>query len=232
MSGTISFADINPGDMPTVQARVFLFTYQNAQHGNVTASLTAEQIAAIKAVEVPLTVVQDPNGKNFGTATWTYNVPDGAFDFLAAGETLTLTYMARVDNNYAPNNETTFMPFTITITGTNDTPTAQPPAASHRADRHRQYRDRYHHGHRHLHRCRPDRPAGRQRGDLQTDRSYHDAKGNDVTASLTPEQLAAILAVEIPLSVVQAAATAITARRPGPTASPTASSTSSPRTRR
>ena len=31
--------------------------------------------------------------------------------------------MARVDNNYAPNNETTFMPFTITITGTNDKPT-------------------------------------------------------------------------------------------------------------
>ena len=51
-------------------------------------------------------MTQDPNGKNFGTASWTYNVPDGAFDFLAAGETLTLTYMARVDNNYAPFNET------------------------------------------------------------------------------------------------------------------------------
>ena len=31
--------------------------------------------------------------------------------------------MARVDNNYAPNNETTFVPFTIVITGTNDKPT-------------------------------------------------------------------------------------------------------------
>src|SRR5205085_7441823 len=54
---------------------------------------------------------------------WTYEVPDGAFDFLAAGETLTLTYMARVDNNYAANNEITFKPITITITGTNDAPT-------------------------------------------------------------------------------------------------------------
>ena len=45
------------------------------------------------------------------------------FDFLAAGETLKLTYLARVDNNFAPNNETTFVPFTIVITGTNDKPT-------------------------------------------------------------------------------------------------------------
>ena len=99
------------------------FTYQNAQHVDVTATLTAEQLAAIKAVEVPLIVVQDPGAKNTGSATWTYNIADGAFDFLAAGETLTLTYMARVDNNYAPNNETTFVPFTIVITGTNDKPT-------------------------------------------------------------------------------------------------------------
>ena len=99
------------------------FAYQNAQHADVTATLTAEQLAAITAVEVPLNVVQDPNGKNIGTATWTYSVADGAFDFLAAGETLTLTYLARVDNNFAPNNETTFVPFTIVITGTNDKPT-------------------------------------------------------------------------------------------------------------
>ena len=116
---------------------------------------------------MPLTVVQDPNGKNIGTATWTYNIADGAFDFLAAGETLTLTYLARVDNNYAPNNETTFVPFTIVITGTNDKPThLRDRRRNHRADRHRQYRDRHRHRHRHFHRCRSDRPSGRQRGDL------------------------------------------------------------------
>ena len=107
---------------------------------DVTATLTAEQLAAITAVEVPLAVVQDPNGKNTGTATWTYNIADGAFDFLADGETLTLTYLARVDNNYAPNNETTFVPFTI------DDHRHQRQAdrrldrrRNHRADRHRQY---------------------------------------------------------------------------------------------
>ena len=52
-------------------------------------------------------MVQDPANNNNGTATWTYSVADGAFDFLAAGEMLTLTYTARVDNNFAPNNEFT-----------------------------------------------------------------------------------------------------------------------------
>ena len=101
------------------------FIYANAQNVDATATLTAEQLAAIKSVdEVPLVVVQDPNGKNTGQATWTYNIADGAFDFLASGETVTLcTYLARVDNNYAPSNETTFVPLTIVITGTNDKPT-------------------------------------------------------------------------------------------------------------
>ena len=171
VSGTVSYADINAGDLPSVSAQFSSFTYKNAQHADVTATLTAEQLAAIKAVEVPLVVVQDPNGKNTGKATWTYNIADGAFDFLAAGETLTLTYLARVDNNYAPNNETTFVPFTIVITGTNDKPTlSRDRRRDHRADRHRQYGRRHRDRHRHLRRRRPDRPSRRERRDLR-DRS-------------------------------------------------------------
>src|SRR5205814_8119121 len=83
---------------------------------------TATERAAIEAVEVPLTVVQDPSNKNNGTATWTYKVPDHAFDFLAEGEKLTLTYVARVDNNFGPANEFNTATFTIEITGTNDDP--------------------------------------------------------------------------------------------------------------
>ena len=67
-------------------------------------------------------VVQAPGNTNTGTATWTYNVPDKALEFLGAGETLTLTYMAEVDSNYAGGNQATLVPFTITITGTNDAP--------------------------------------------------------------------------------------------------------------
>ena len=157
--------------MPTARSSSLRSSIENAQDSDVTASLTAEQIAAIQAVEVPLVVVQDPNGSNTGAATWTYSVADGAFDFLAAGEKLTLTYLARVDNNFAANNEMTFKTFTITITGTNDTPTVATGGDRHRAGRHRQYHDRYHVGHGHLYRCRFDRPSGGERGALATSRS-------------------------------------------------------------
>jgi VCBS repeat-containing protein len=121
-SGTISFADINLGDRPTATATFASFTYQNAQQQNITATLNALQLADIKALEVPLVVVQAPGNSNDGTATWTYSVPNTAVEFLSAGETLTLTYVAEVDSNFPGGNLVTHVPFTITITGTNDAP--------------------------------------------------------------------------------------------------------------
>jgi len=56
------------------------------------------------AVEVPLVVVSRPRrNTNSGFATWTYNVAEGAFDFLADGETLTRPIRGG-PNNDAPNN--------------------------------------------------------------------------------------------------------------------------------
>ncbi|MET0676002.1 MAG: VCBS domain-containing protein [Bradyrhizobium sp.] len=205
VSGNVNYLDINQGDTPTVSTQFSTFTYQSAQGANVTATLTAEQMAAIRAVEIPLVVTQDPNGRNFGTATWTYNAPDGAFDFLAEGETLRLTYLARVDNNYAPNNETTFVPFTIVITGTNDKPTIsstageiteQPGTGNTAIDTITgtiTFADA----------DLTDRPVVSVAISETNPFSYHDAGNHDITANLTPEQLAAILATEVPLSVVQ-----------------------------
>src|SRR5947208_795886 len=209
ISGKVSYADINPGDVPSVQAAFSSFVYANAQKADVTATLTAEQLAAIKAVEVPLSVVQDPNGKNTGQATWTYNIADGAFDFLAAGETLTLTYMARVDNNYAPSNETTFVPFTIVITGTNDKPTlsATGGAVTERIGTGNTAVDTVTGTVTFADVDLTDRPVVSTAISTTDPFRYYDAEGNDVTATLTPAQLAAILAVEVPLSVAQAAGT-------------------------
>lgn len=206
-SGTVSYLDLNVGDTPSVSAQFSSFTYKNAQGVEVTATLTAQQKAAIAAVEVPLVVTQDPNGKNFGTATWTYNVADGAFDFLAAGETLTLTYMARVDNNYAPFNETAFVPFTIVVTGTNDKPTLSATGG--------EITERIGTGNTTINVVSgtvtfgdvdlTDRPVVSVAISTTDPFRYYDAEEIDVTAMLTPEQLAAILAVEVPLSVVQSA---------------------------
>src|SRR5258705_13645450 len=124
VSSIIRFADVNAGDTPTVQTKFDSFTYQDAQHNDVTKMLNAQQLADIAAVQANLLLVPDPGNKNTGSVTWTYSMVDSAFDFIAAGETLTLTYIAQVDNNFALNNETAFKSFTITITrGANDEPT-------------------------------------------------------------------------------------------------------------
>jgi VCBS repeat-containing protein len=118
--GAVNFVDVNANDKPTVSAKFDGSTYTDA-HGN-TLSLNSQQLTDIKAVEVDLAVTAAPGNNNNGSASWNYTVPDGSFDFLAAGETLQLTYTLTVDNNYAPNDESTPLKFTITITGTNDVP--------------------------------------------------------------------------------------------------------------
>lgn len=207
VSGKINFADINAGDLPTVSAKFDKFAYKDANNNDVSATLTAEQLAAVKAVEVPLQVVQDPGNKNTGSATWTYSIADSAFDFLAVGETLTLTYMARVDNNFALNNEFTLLPFTITITGTNDAPTVATAGGTiiERAGTGNTVSDTISGTVTFTDADLTDRPVVSAALSSSEPFKYLDAQGNDITATLTPAQLAAIKAVEVPLSVVQAA---------------------------
>ncbi|MEY9152160.1 VCBS domain-containing protein [Bradyrhizobium japonicum] len=124
ISGRITFVDQNLGDRPTVSislAEAPNYVYKSAGQ-DVTSTLTALQKQDIAATQIQISVVGDAGNNNNGSAVWTYTVPDHVFDFLAAGETLTLTYMVRVDNNFAVSPETTVIPITITITGTNDKP--------------------------------------------------------------------------------------------------------------
>jgi hypothetical protein len=117
----IHYGDVNSGDQPTVSVKFVSFSYTNAQGQPETQNKL--QQADIAAVEVITNAVnQGTLVNNNGTATWTYQVPDGALDFLGAGEKLTLTFNAIVDNNFAPNDQTGSQTFTITITGTNDAP--------------------------------------------------------------------------------------------------------------
>ncbi|TYM00300.1 hypothetical protein FXB40_00190 [Bradyrhizobium rifense] len=122
VGGFFTFLDLNIGDRPTGQITFTSFTYQNAGQQDVTAGLSDLQKADIAATEIVITAVPDSGNANNGSVHWTYSIPDHAFDFLAAGETLTLTYTIRVDNNFTVNNEFATQTFTITITGTNDQP--------------------------------------------------------------------------------------------------------------
>jgi autotransporter-associated beta strand protein len=117
----VDYFDVNSGDQPTVSVKFVSFTYTSAQ--GQPESLNKLQQTDITAVEAITNAVnQGTLVNNNGTATWVYQVPDGALDFLGAGEKLTLTFNAIVDNNFAPNDQTGSQTFTITITGTNDVP--------------------------------------------------------------------------------------------------------------
>ena len=93
VTGEINYADINPGDVPTVKAS-FDFVHlpecaAQRRHGDADGRAACRDRRRWKC---RWAWCRTPTATNTGSATWTYSVPDGAFDFLAAGETLTLTY--------------------------------------------------------------------------------------------------------------------------------------------
>ena len=73
---------------------------------NAMLSLSAASLAA--------------NPSDTHNLTWTFNAGTDAFDYLAAGETLTLTYTITATDNA---NASTTQNVVITINGTNDAPT-------------------------------------------------------------------------------------------------------------
>ncbi|WP_156948629.1 VCBS domain-containing protein [Bradyrhizobium sp. WSM1417] len=125
ISGRITFVDQNLADLPTVSIDLGdapNFVYKNAGQQDVTGALSALQKQDIAATQIQISVAAAAGNNNNGSAVWTYTIPDHVFDFLAAGETLTLTYKVRVNNNFSVNPEASTIDITITITGTNDKP--------------------------------------------------------------------------------------------------------------
>nr|WP_249812748.1 VCBS domain-containing protein [Bradyrhizobium sp. 141] len=210
VSGRITFVDQNLGDRPTVSVSLDdapNYVYKNAGQQDVTGSLSALQKQDIAATQIQISVVADSANNNNGSAVWTYTIPDNVFDFLAAGETLTLTYKVRVDTNFAVNPESKFVPITITITGTNDKPTVATSGGT--------VIEKVGTGNEALDTITgtvaftdvdlTDRPIVSAALSSTQPFKYLDAQGHDITATLTPEQRAAIAAVEVPLTVVQGA---------------------------
>src|SRR6202035_1847367 len=57
-----------------------------------------------------------------GSVGFSYSAPDSSFDFLAAGQTLTVRYTVTVTDN---SNVSSSQPVTFTITGSNDAPAVE-----------------------------------------------------------------------------------------------------------
>jgi VCBS repeat-containing protein len=109
-SGAVTFTDVDLSDHHTV---------------TVTGVATLGTISGLPSTATMLTWfslggLTDTTGTGTGGSdAWSFSAQDKSFDYLAAGETVTLTYTVQVDDGHGG---VVTQPVTITVTGTNDTP--------------------------------------------------------------------------------------------------------------
>ncbi|MET3595343.1 VCBS repeat-containing protein, partial [Mesorhizobium shonense] len=113
-SGTIIFTDADLSDTHTVAAGAASFIWSGGD-------LTAGQQSTLAAAGSIAFNESDSTGTGIGAIDWAYHITDSAIDFLASGQTLTVSYDVTVTDN---NGATSTQPVTITISGANDTPVA------------------------------------------------------------------------------------------------------------
>jgi VCBS repeat-containing protein len=85
----------------------------------VTTGLDLDE-TALKALVTPGAVTKD-SGDSDGSVTLSFSAASTAFDYLADGESLTITYTVEIDDGETERNTAT-QTFVVTITGTNDAP--------------------------------------------------------------------------------------------------------------
>jgi VCBS repeat-containing protein len=117
-TGTLAFTDVDLTDSHTVSQAAPNFAWSDAG-GNPLDLTTAQQTALATASTLALSE-SDSTGAGSGSIGFSYSAADSSFDFLAAGETLSVTYNVTVTDN---NGLTSTQPVTVTVTGTNDAPT-------------------------------------------------------------------------------------------------------------
>src|SRR5207248_286675 len=109
-SGTLTVNDPDLSD--TVSS-----TVTGVVLGGTTGGLASADVLSMLSVTPTSGLAADPaDTHNLG---WSFNSGSQAFDFLAVGESLTLTYTVQSTDNHAASDTQSV---TITITGTNDAP--------------------------------------------------------------------------------------------------------------
>ncbi|MDG5467960.1 Ig-like domain-containing protein [Deltaproteobacteria bacterium IMCC39524] len=108
----VTFTDIDLADVDH-SASITDVTYSG-----VFTGLTLDKAALIDLISVG--TVTKAEGSDAGSLTLTFEAGSTAFDYLADGEIVTLTYTAEVDDG---DGDTDTQNFVVEITGTNDVPT-------------------------------------------------------------------------------------------------------------
>jgi VCBS repeat-containing protein len=119
-SGTLTFTDVDLTDTHEASTSAPTFAWSGG-------ALTAAQQTALAAASTLKLSETDSTGSGAGSIAFSYSAADKTFDFLAAGQTLDITYNVTVtDNNGVSSTE----PVTITINRTNDAPVITSGAAA------------------------------------------------------------------------------------------------------
>ncbi|MGZ5834691.1 MAG: tandem-95 repeat protein [Xanthobacteraceae bacterium] len=119
LAGTLTFFDPEVQQSHTIATAVSGPVWSGAGNGN---DIPTETVAAI-ATAFTAHIATDTTGTGYGEIAWNFDASDQLFDFLADGETLTLTYDVTVTDNNQPSHATSqTQTVTIVITGTNDQP--------------------------------------------------------------------------------------------------------------
>jgi len=115
--GTVTFADVDLTDTHQVTQSSAIFDWSGG-------TLTSIQINDLTNASARTLVPHDSTGTGSGSVDWTYKITDSALDFLADGQTLTVTYDITVADyhNGVATGTSSSQTVTVTYTGSNDEP--------------------------------------------------------------------------------------------------------------
>ncbi len=111
-SGSIAFADPDLDDHHSITPSGPTFAWSGG-------SLSASKVTALTSASALQLTETDSTGTGSGSVAWTYSAADKTFDFLAAGQTLTVTYALTIADGHGGS---VVQNIVETITGTNDAP--------------------------------------------------------------------------------------------------------------
>jgi VCBS repeat-containing protein len=112
-SGSLSFTD---ADLSDTHLTATTFVAAVLPSGGTVPSAVEDALRGALAARVET----DSTGSGAGTLAWTFSLSDALGSFLAAGQTLVVTYDVTIDDQHTGGTST--QPVAITITGANDVP--------------------------------------------------------------------------------------------------------------
>src|SRR5262249_15429020 len=117
-SGTLTVTDADVSDTVSLSSTVTGVALSGTTTGLTSTTAQLQSMLSLSAASLTALAADPTDTHNL---TWTFNSTPQAFDYLAAGQSLVLTYtVTGTDSSATPASDT--QTITVTITGTNDAP--------------------------------------------------------------------------------------------------------------